>query len=376
MSAAVPHLVHIFSTFVPGGPQVRAARLFNGVGEAVRHTIVALDGRTSAEELIGSHVPYSSVPPPPKGNPLSALRAQRALLKRLDADLVLTYNWGAIEAAQAARTLRLPLLHHEDGFGADEAHGQYKARRVWARRLVLRGARAVYVPSRKLERIARELWWLPEHKVRYIANGIDPSVFAPRATEASTRAQLGLPSQGLLVGSVGHLRAEKRYDRLLEALALTGPELSLVLIGDGSERAALEERAARPDLAGRVHFAGHQELLAPWLQACDLFALSSDTEQMPISLVEAMGCGLPVACTEVGDVRAMLPDEQGEYVVPLGDDAAHALGAALDALSSDAELRTQLGRANRARVEAEFDFDAMCSAHRELWSEALGSAIA
>lgn len=376
MSAAVPHLAHLFSTFVPGGPQVRAARLFNGVGDAVRHTIVALDGRTTAEELIEPHVPYSIVPPPPKGNPLASLRAQRALLKSIAPDAVLTYNWGAIEGAQAARSLRLPLLHHEDGFGPDEAHGNYKPRRVWTRRLVLRGARAVYVPSRNLERIASELWWLPRPKVRYIANGIDPLRFAPSEPSAEARAALGLPADRVLVGAVGHLRGEKRFDRLLEAVALTGPELSVVLIGDGAERAALEERAARPDLAGRVHFAGHQDDLPPWLRALDLFALSSDTEQMPVSLLEGMSCGLAVAATEVGDVRAMLPAEQGEYVVPLGENDTRALASALDSLASDAATRARLGAANRARIEAEYTFDAMCAGHRALWGEVLGRTIA
>ena len=99
----------------------------------------------------------------------------------------------------------------------------------------------------------------------------------------------------------------------------------LVIVGDGPERAALE-RLSRRARAGRAGgFAGHLADPAPLYAGFDIFALSSDTEQMPLSVLEAMASGLPVAATDVGDVAAMLAAENQAFVTPL-DDAALGQG--------------------------------------------------
>ena len=222
-------------------------------------------------------------------------------------------------------------------------------RRVWTRRVLLAGRRVV-VPSLTLRRIATETWKL--RRVDYLPNGIDLARFAggPRAA---------WPGDGLVVGTVAALRAEKNLGRLLRAFAHATADGSggavgsarLVIVGDGPERPALEGLASQLGVAGRVVFAGHMADPAAALRSFDVFALSSDTEQMPISLLEAMAASLPVAATAVGDVAAILPAEAGVTVVPC-DDAA--LGRALALLLRDAPLRRALAAANRARVEAEY----------------------
>jgi glycosyltransferase involved in cell wall biosynthesis len=108
----------------------------------------------------------------------------------------------------------------------------------------------------------------------------------------------------------------------------------------------------------------------------DLFALSSDTEQMPVCLLEAMGSCLAVAATDVGDVRTVLPAGQEPFLVPLSQEApeeatAAALAAALDRLARDPEERRRLGRINRRRVEERFSFAAMLSAYRDVYQGVL-----
>ncbi|MEO6193151.1 MAG: glycosyltransferase family 4 protein, partial [Thermoanaerobaculia bacterium] len=106
-------------------------------------------------------------------------------------------------------------------------------------------------------------------------------------------------------------------------------------------------------------------------RAMDLFALSSDSEQMPLCLVEAMASGLPVAATDVGDVRAMLPVEQAPFLVTLeGANTAPALGGRIAALASNPETRRRLGDLNRRRAEDRFAFATMCSAYREVYESA------
>src|SRR4029077_19120178 len=97
-------------------------------------------------------------------------------------------------------------------------------------------------------------------------------------------------------------------------------DMHVLILGDGPERAAMEELASKnASRYGRVDFAGHQRETRDYYRAMDVFAISSDTEQMPVALLEAMASALPVVSTEVGDVRDMLPEAQGEFVVPLAE---------------------------------------------------------
>jgi glycosyltransferase involved in cell wall biosynthesis len=367
----VPHLLHVFSNFVPTGPELRTVALIGAFGNRFRHSILSMDGRTSAAERLPPEADVTLLPSPPRAGSLATARRLRRLLAETEPDLVLTYNWGAFDMLLAARGSGLRrLVHHEEGFNEDEAES-FKMRRVLARRLVLPGVHRLVVPSQRLRAIATGLWKLPEEKVRLIPNGIPLDRFAPGESDPELRARLGLPAGAVVVGTVGSLRPVKNFRRLLDACAAAG-EVHLLVIGDGEDRPALERRATEPDLAGRVHFAGYQADPAPWYRAMDLFALSSDSEQMPLCLVEAMASGLPVASTDVGDVRAMLPEEQSPFLVSMnGAGTPGALGGRIAALARDPETRRRLGALNRRRAEERFAFAALCAAYRELYESAL-----
>ncbi len=169
-----------------------------------------------------------------------------------------------------------------------------------------------------------------------------------------------------MIATVAALRAEKNLGRLLRAFAAaarTRPA-RLVIVGDGAERAGLQALAASLGVAPRVSFLGHVAEPAPLYAGFDLFALSSDTEQMPIAVIEAMAAGLPVAATDVGDVRAMLSEANAPWIGPR-DDAA--LAGSLAALLDDATLRARVGAANRARALAAFDQERMFAAYAALF---------
>lgn len=378
------HALHVFPSFVPGGSQVRTAALMNGLGDAWRHTVLSMDGKDEARAMVDSSVRLDLVPKPAGARGFfGTLKALQGLLRELAPDLVCTYNWGAIETVLAVNSLGgLPVIHHEDGFGPDEAAG-FKKRRVWMRRYLLKRVPAVVVPSHNLGRIARELWRVPERQLHVVPNGVDLSRFtaagAPDAPDL--RAELGIPAGAFVVGTVGHLRAEKNYPRLIEALAearrlAPDADVRVLLVGDGAERAAIVARADDLGVREALHLAGHRAECAPAYRAMDVFTLSSDTEQMPISLVEAMASSLPAACTDVGDVRLMVPPEGADEVVPLdatraagdGSDAsARALAERFVALAADPARRARLGEAGRARAHADYTLEAMLATYRGLY---------
>ena len=371
----MPHLLHVFSTFVPAGPEMRTVNLIHGLPREWRHTIVAMDGRTSARAELDPGAPVAFLDSPPKAGSIATVRRMRTLLKEHKPDLVCSYNWGAFDTVMAARTLGLKrVLHHEDGFNADETQ-EYKSRRELFRRIFLPGVARVIVPSQKLAGIARERWKLAADKVRCIPNGIRLERFRARDGNPELRAQLGIPREAPLIGYVGHLRPEKNPLRLLKAAARVERELGMhvLVLGDGPERPEMEKLAAStPALYGHVHFAGHQSDPLPYYRAMDLFALSSDTEQMPVALLEAMASALPVVATDVGDVRAMLPESQGEFVLPLEEhETAWPLAEKLTELLKDAQKRREFGAANRARVAERYTFEAMLAAYREEYERAL-----
>ena len=363
MSEALRFL-HVFSTFAVGGPQVRFAQIANQMarqdGRAVEHVIIAMDGRFDALAKLGPDVRYKKVEVPSSGSLPSRLLGYRNALQEHAPDLLLTYNWGAIEWSMANHLACLPEVHFEDGFGPDEADGQL-ARRIWTRRLVLRRATTV-LPSKVLLGHAEELWRLPKRCLVYIPNGIDCRRFR--------QGGKGVERAEVVIGTVAALRPEKNLGRLLEAFALLpNPEVArLAIVGDGPEKLDLEARAAALGIADRVTFAGHCDRPETALAGFDVFALSSDTEQMPISLVEAMAAGLPVAAVGVGDVALMVAEANRPLIV---ETDAVALSKAMAALIDNPERRASLGEANRMRVEALFDEHLMIQRYTDLFQEAM-----
>ena len=361
-----PHLLHVFPGFTIGGAQMRMVAVANHFGPAFRHSIISLSGQTEAAARLDDAVPARlPAAPPPKPGLLDSVRRCRALLRDIRPDLLVTHNWGSIDWAIANALVGLPHVHIEDGFGPDERSRQLP-RRVWTRRLVLRRA-TVVLPSRTLERIATGLWRLPRRHVRYIPNGIDLARFAPAAPNAA--APPPWPRDRPVIGTVAGLRPEKNLARLLDAFArlrATRPA-RLVIVGDGPERAALAARAASLGIAGDVTFAGATADTPRAYRGFDIFALSSDTEQMPLSLLEAMGCALPVAATNVGDVAGMLAEGNRRFVVAQD---AQALADALAALLADPQAARALGAANRARAVRDFDQAAMFAAYAALFRAA------
>jgi glycosyltransferase involved in cell wall biosynthesis len=192
--------------------------------------------------------------------------------------------------------------------------------------------------------------------ITLVPNAIDARSWPAGDDGRAARARLGLPVHPHpVVAAVGALAPEKRLDLLVDAVARLQVVPTLVLAGDGPERAALTAQAARVGVDLRL--LGSLEDPTDTYLAADVVALASATEAQPAVLLEAGACERPVVATAVGGVPAMVEDGTTGRLVPSGDVAA--LAAALGDLLADPSGRRAAGVAARARVLATADLAAV-----------------
>ncbi|GAA0664419.1 glycosyltransferase involved in cell wall biosynthesis [Sphingomonas insulae] len=365
------HILHLHSSFSLGGKEARAVRLMNAFGDAARHTIVSgVPDELGARAAIGRHVRYEIAQNAPSltGRPsVARYEALAAFMRRFD--LVLSYNWGAIDGAMARRVFPKgapPLVHHEDGFNADEAKGLKVERNVY-RRIALGAAQALVVPSQVLESIALRTWKQPPARVHRIANGIDTALYGqkpdPRVIPGFVR-----DTKEVVIGALAGLRAVKDLPLLVRACGGLSGRFRLVIVGEGPERQAILDAAQAMGIADRLVLPGFLDRPHRFIGAFDIIALSSKSEQFPISIVEGMAAGLPVVSTPVGDVPRMVAAANAPFVAG-GDEVL--LRDALQPLVLDPELRARVGAANRAKAVADYDEAVMIARYRAVYADAM-----
>jgi glycosyltransferase involved in cell wall biosynthesis len=213
---------------------------------------------------------------------------------------------------------------------------------------------------------------VPAAKVATISNGIDTTLFAPGPSDV--RARLLAKGVGrFVIGCVARFEPVKNHELLLRAFSdarQTRSELLLVLVGDGRLRSSLEDLARQLGIAEAVAFVGDQKDTAPWYRAFDAFVLSSHAEGTSMSILEAMASARAVIATNVGGNARLLANQQCGRLVPPGDRAA--LASAILEVATSSELRDQLGRAARDRVDRHFSHRAMVERYDAIYREALG----
>ncbi|MBW7865277.1 MAG: glycosyltransferase family 4 protein [Candidatus Hydrogenedens sp.] len=289
----------------------------------------------------------------------------RALARDLSADLVHTHNYRATLLAAAALR-RLPRVISCHGIVRDGA----RVRRWQAlERRAMRGAAAVVACSESV-RVELAGLGVPEARVSVVRNGAPAPRPADPAEVESLRLRLGLPREKPVLLYAGRLDAGKGVETLIEAAALER-HWRCVVAGDGPLRATLE-RLAR-DTEAPVLFAGQQADMAPWYALADAVALPSESEALPMTLIEAAASGTPVIASNVGGVpEVVVPGETG-LLVPPGD--PNALARALQELE-EPETRACMGAAAHVRWAAHFTLQRMAQEMAAVYVAALSVARA
>lgn len=373
-----PLIAHVLYRLDTGGMERIALSIINRTHEHYRHALICLAGYGALRnEIADAGVPCLSLDKRPGKDPGCYLRLWRAL-RMLRPNLVQTYNIGALDAAPIARLAGVSqVVHAEHGRDVTDPLGsnrKYRLMRRWLQPLITR-----YVAvSDDLQCWLRDEVGIAPSKIVCILNGIDTSMHAPNAGAHQARPLLGTfaPTGTLLIGSVGRLDAVKDQAGLIEAFRVlcdsnptTALRLRLAIVGEGGKREDLERQIERTHLGNQVRLLGNREDVAALLAECDVFALSSLAEGIPLTILEAMAAGLPVVATHVGGVGEVIVDDVTGTLVPPSDPAA--LAAALGRYVQDQDLRQRHGRAGRARVEAKFSLSAMVSAYTDLYDALL-----
>ena len=374
---AAVRILHLHSNFDFGDQELRTVRLINHFGAQAEHSILSVSDAYGAADALDRRIkvqfPKDDAPALGGFPGMGRYRRLASYMKKFH--LVLSYNWGAIDGVMAhtlfTRSMSLPpLIHHEDGFEQDEIE-RLNMRRNWFRTIALQRSNAIVVPSKALEQIARNAWHQPLEKICRFPNGVDTEHFNRRPQRGSFPGFQQRDGE-IVVGTIAALRPVKNLLRLVRAVAAAGPHIRLAIVGDGPDRDNILAEAQRLGISDRVMMPGALRDSARYIRLFDIFALSSDSEQYPVSLIEAMTSALPIVSTDVGDVRNIVARENALFVAARTDEPG--LANAIRDLASDAGLREKLGAANRLMACSQYDEATMFARYRQLYGSAMNRA--
>jgi glycosyltransferase involved in cell wall biosynthesis len=249
-------------------------------------------------------------------------------------------------------------------------HGlQALMERPQARRLTVRYCRfasdITVVEQTQADYFHRQLGF-PVAKLHVVANGVRVPTRSAADVQLKRR-ELAIPAGTFAFFYVGRLNPVKDLGTLLQAFAALPPDLAarsrLYLVGDGSERAPLEARAAALGLSGRAIFLGARNDVSEVLMAADAFVMSSKSEGLPMVLLEAMAAGVPCVATAVGGIPDLFGEDRG-LSVPAQD--APALARAMASVASSPELRERLVSNATQNLRRHYALDAIVDRYLEL----------
>lgn len=369
-----PVICQLLLSLTVGGAEVLAARLARRLGDRYRFVFACLDHLgTLGEQLRQEGFPVEVLDRRP-GLDVGCIRRLARLWRAEQVDLVHAHQYTPFFYATAARGLRRrpPVLFTE--------HGRWfpdfpRRKRIVFNRLMLRRSDRVVAVGGAVRRALVANEGIADGRIQVIYNGVDPSAFdAPAGDRAALRGRLGFGPEELLllqVARLDHLKDHGTALRTIERVAVRRPDARLVLVGEGPERENIEAEIRQRHLEPFVRLLGLRSDVADLLHAADLFLLTSISEGIPVTLLEAMAAGLPIISTDVGGVGEVVEHGRTGLLAARGDDAA--LAEAVLRLAGDADLRRRMGRQGQERARAVFSESQMHAAYQAVYEEMLGA---
>ena len=249
----------------------------------------------------------------------------------------------------AAVGLGVPVVYTVHGWGFKKGVPAARRAIAWlAENALARAAREIVCVCESEARLARRALFVKPRALRVIRNGLpDPPCVAASATRPGpVRAAM-----------VARFQEPKRHDLAVRAMARISAPVELLLVGEGPNRVAVEALAGELGLDGKVRFLGERDDVSTLLGGCDFFLLVSDHEAMPISVLEALRAGIPVAASSVGGIPELIDD--GVNGILIRDPSIESIARAISRLACDPTERARLGRQARQRFLERHTEDSM-----------------
>ena len=355
-------VMHVVYALEPGGMEHGVVKLVNGLAPHRVSAICATRPGGALKQLVNQDVPVFELRRRRGNDPSLVWRLYR-LFRRERPHIVHTHGWGTLcEGLLAARLARVPVVIHGE-------HGTLQLKPYQARiqRLAWdRVDQVLAVSSRLAERMAGATEY-PLDRIRVIRNGVDLSRFGVIARDEARRA-LGIADGTVVIGTAGRLVPVKDQATFLDAVAAVaahGHQVTGIVAGDGPLRGELEARASWLHISDRVRFLGHRPDIERVFAALDLFVLSSTSEGLSNTILEAMASGVPVVATRVGGADELVVDGSTGRLVPPASVAG--LAAALEQLIRQPERRAAWADAGRARARQTFGIERMLHEYAALY---------
>lgn len=362
---------HVLHRLDRAGAEVLAADLARKLRDRYRFVFLCLDGVGPLGEALASEGFVVADLGRRPGLDRSVARRIRREVKNHGIRLLHAHQYTPFFYAALSRGLGStpPILFTEHGRHYPD---ERKLKRVLANRWLLKPDDRVTAVGRFVADALTANEGIQAGRVRVIHNGIDPDDFpsADADSRARARALLGIDSETPVVMQVARFHKVKDHGTAVRAFARAVDRFfgaRLCLIGDGPERQTIEALARELDVQEHVQFLGVHDDIAKLLPGADVFILSSVSEGVSVTLLEAMSTGLPIVATDVGGNSEVIEHEETGLLSPRGD--ADALGDHLIALLADDERRRAMGAAGRARLLETFTQERMHGAYAEIYEQ-------
>lgn len=365
-------VVHILPMLGPGGAERMAVHIVRGINrQHFEVSVVSIWKRVGSdlEHLLDDHGAKVEYLGKGRGFDFRTFHRLHCILRHHRPDVVHTHLHVLPYALPSLLLLnRISWLHTVHNLAEREIAPRIRL----AQRCALNCGIVPVAVSQEVAFSLKRLYGI--QKCRVIPNGIPTDYYAhPRVSRSEWRRNEGFHEDEVLLACVARFAPQKNHALLLKAFAqgpAANPNAHLVLVGEGILRRTLEEQARELGILGRVRFLGLRTDIPDVLGAMDIFALSSEWEGNPLSVMEAMASGMPVISTAVGGVPDLFENGKEGFLVPTGD--VEGFSRRMTILMRDPEMRRSMGVVAARRAKENFDVSRMVRDYEQLYENLIG----
>lgn len=362
------HVMHILGGFGPGGAEMGVVRLIKAMNHPeIQHSVCSISSELGMKSYLPSSVQCHSLGL--DGPNRLAFKTMAKLFKATDVDIAHVNNiapWFDVAMASKISGSRCIQTFH----GVEDRTIQFS----WLKKQMLYAAWKctdhLTAVSDAAADLFSELTGIGRSHVYVINNGVDTRFFSPAAGERKNglKRKLGFPETAVVTGCVAALRPVKNHKGLLAAFRTVvniNENAILVFVGDGPLRQDLETQARSMHIMEKVIFSGRKDNVDDYLKSFDLFVLNSRTEGLSYAILEAMACGLPVVCTDVGGNTQLIGHEKDGFLYP--DDDLQSLSGYILRMIDDPGERKVLGENARKKIKKHYSMENMVKSYQTLY---------